>query len=147
MKSKIFLVLLILAFFSSGCRKEIDVPNAEMSKLFGEWDWFEKSGGMDGATYTPANQGYIMRVEFSDKGIYKRYLNNSQNAKAKFDLSEGTSIFGNVPAYIITYHDNTGFLGTEEVSTHQSFKFWGSDTLILIDESYDGYNHYYVKKY
>ncbi len=116
MRSISVFTLLFILFLFSGCRKEIDVPNTEMDKLFGKWDWYETSGGMDGMTFTPYSQGYILRVEFTKKGIYKSYKNNAQNGRAKYDLSEGTTIFGNVPANIITYHGRTGFLGTTEVT-------------------------------
>jgi hypothetical protein len=143
--SIIFTALLFSCIFY-GCRKDIDVPSTTLEKLFGDWDWYETSGGLDGNVYTPYTNYYNMRVKFTEKGIYKAYKNDTHYSKAKFELTVGATIFGDSLANLITYHDKTGFLGSNEITSTQSINFWGEDTLILIDESMDGYNHYYVRR-
>ena len=145
MKTKLFFILLFIICFSIGCRKDIDIPNSQLEKLFGEWNWYKTSGGTDGLTYTPYNQGYNLKIKFTDKGIYKTYKNKANNGKAKYELTLGPTIFGGSTVDLITYYFHYGFVGSKVDTNVQSIKFGGNDTLVLIDESYDGYNHYYVR--
>jgi hypothetical protein len=142
MMRKYFFLFFAISFLLTACKKDISVPNPEMKKLFGTWEWVESSGGISGGTITPATEGHHMTIEFKENGVFKKYKNNRRIDRMTFTLSEGSSIISN-PAFLIEYKD--GCMNKKEVIP-QSFKFGGQDTLYLSDECYDCYSHVYVRK-
>jgi hypothetical protein len=146
-KHQIILAMAFLAvcLFLTSCRKDITVPNSEMNKLFGNWQWIETSGGFAGQVKTPATEGYSQSVEFKSDGIYKLYHDGKQKDKKTFTLSQGSSIHDTVTAVLITYK-NTGCGNKTEDVIKQSVKFGGQDTLFLLDECADCYSFVFVRK-
>ena len=68
----------IFSFFLTSCSKDISIPNPELEKLFGFWNWIQSSGGIGGQTITPATVGYSQTVEYNNNGIYKIYKDGIQ---------------------------------------------------------------------
>ncbi|NTW33356.1 MAG: hypothetical protein HGB12_12165 [Bacteroidetes bacterium] len=85
-------VIVILSFFVTTCRKDISVPNTDLEKLFGTWDWVQTCGGFAGQTTTPTTSGYSQTVEFNKNGIWKIYKDGKQIDKLKFTFIEVFSV-------------------------------------------------------
>lgn len=143
---KLFLVTIMTLLFSvTACKKDISIPNPELEKLFGTWNWVQSSGGFSGQAITPTTAGYSQTVEFNQNGSYKIYENGKQKDKMKFSLSSGNSIHSTETAYLIKYKDS-GLFDKENNSVTQSVRFGGNDTLFLSDECYDCYQHIYIRQ-
>jgi hypothetical protein len=143
-QQKLWTVALVAtaSLFLTTCRKDISVPNPDLEKLFGTWDWVGTYCGWSGAS-SPATVGYSQTVEFNKNGIYKMYHDGKQTDKRKFTLTEGSSIYTSGTAYLINYKDTKLF--KKKNYTTQSVTFAGQDTLFLNDEAYDGCGDTYVK--
>ena len=133
MKHTIVFLVLVLLLTMTGCKK---LPDPELEKLFGTWDWIQTSGGFGGGAYTPASAGYNQTIEFKKSRICKLYKDGELQLKRRFKLKEGESIYSSETAYIIEYRKNW----------EESIEFWGHDTLVLKDECYDCYMSVYVRK-
>jgi len=143
---KLWIIAIVtFSFFMTTCRKDISVPDPNLEKLFGTWNWVQSSGGIGGQTTTPATASYSQTVEFDKDGIYKICKNGKQQEKYKFTLTEDTSIHSTVTAYLINYK-HTGLFHSNKSITTQSIMFGGQDSLFLSDEAYDGYNNIYTRK-
>jgi hypothetical protein len=137
--------VLVVSVLLTTCRKDISLPNQDLEKLFGSWNWVQSSGGFAGQTTTPATVGYTKSLEFNKNGIYKSYKNEKQQEKFKFSLTEGTSISSTGTAYLIEYKD-LGFFHKKTTSmSQQSVWFGGQDTLFLNDEAFDGFFNVYTR--
>ena len=143
---KLRLVLFILSFLSVAqtCNKEIPLPNPEMKKLFGKWNWIETSGGFTGKTITPALTRYALEIEFTKEGVFQKFKNEKSEVRMKFKVIEGKSIFSEENAYLLSL---SVFDSSSAESFHkQSVRFRGSDTLYLYEECHDCFSHVYVRK-
>ncbi|MFH0895819.1 MAG: hypothetical protein V2A54_15395 [Bacteroidota bacterium] len=140
---KIFLFLLIAVSFAA-CRKDVDVPDPSLEKLFGKWQLVGSCGGIGGASFFGNTEYWI---ELNRNGIFKGYDGNTLEEKREFNISIGHSIYTTNDAYLIKYH-TTKFIHRkyhlEKIS--QSIEFFGEDTLWLLDEAYDAYSYCYVRK-
>ena len=134
----------IFSFFLTSCSKDISIPNPELEKLFGSWNWIQSSGGIGGQTITPATVGYSQTVEYNNNGIYKIYKDGIQKDTKKFSLTSGTSIYNPGPAYLIKYKDIDHSDNNYQYSI-QSIRFGGEDSLFLSDECYDCFIHIYTR--
>jgi hypothetical protein len=138
MKSKLFLVAIICLIFVS-CAKEnvvdtrlyVDIPPA----LIGNWNWFSTSGGIAGSLSTPETTGETRRVEFDNKSNFRYYVNDILKSDHAFKIEKSKSITGN----------DSAFIAYNLLSSRQSIMFRGSDTLILFDECFDCYEHYFIR--
>lgn len=138
MRSKLLLIT-ILCLILVSCTKEnvvdtrvyVDIPQ----NLIGNWNWFSTSGGLAGTIYTPETTGETRRVVFDDQSNFKFYVNEVLIADHLVKIIKSRSITGNDSA-LIAYN---------LLWSYQSIIFRGSDTLILFDESYDGYEHNFVR--
>ena len=137
-------IVAILSFILTSCSKDLSIPNPELEKLFGTWDWKQSSGGIGGQTNTPATVGYSQTVEFNKNGIYKIYKDGIQKDTKKFSLTIGTSIYNSGSAYLINYKDINQSDNSYHYST-QSIRFGGEDSLFLSDECYDCFIHIYTR--
>ena len=139
MKSKLLFVALITAILVS-CAKDrtntkptsLDVP----SSLIAKWNWNYSTGGYAGITYTPVSTGEVRRIEFAADYNYKYYVNDILKSEDKFEIQKLISI---------TNHDSTLMIIMKNLWPIQSFSFRSSDTLILFEEYYDGFEHHYTR--
>jgi hypothetical protein len=146
MHQKLWIIAIVtFSFFMMTCRKDISVPDTNLEKLFGTWNWVQSTGGFGGQTITPTTTGYSQTVEFGKNGINKIYKNGKQQDKYKFTLTLGTSIHSTGLAYLINYK-HTGLFHYNESITAQSIMFGGQDSLFLCDEASDGYDNIYTRK-
>lgn len=139
------LVLLAVCLLFSSCRKDISLPDPSLSKLFGNWEWVQTSGGFAGEIITPQSGGDTWSVEFNSNGIFKHYKNGKKVDKQKYTLSAGTSMLTNATAWFINY-ENASILDKTGPHLPQTFRFGGQDSLFISDEAFDGYNYVYVRK-
>jgi hypothetical protein len=139
MKSKLLFLVLISTILVS-CSKDrtntkpdsIDVP----SSLIAKWNWIYSTGGFAGITYTPASTGEVRRIEFAADYNFKYYVNDILKSENKFEIQKLKSI---------TNHDSTLMIIIKNSWPIQSFSFRSSDTLILFEEYYDGFEHHYTR--
>jgi hypothetical protein len=138
MRSTLFLIVILSMFFVS-CAKEnvvdtrvyVDIPK----NLVGNWNWVSTSGGIAGSLSTPETTGETRRVEFDDNSNFRYYVNDILKSDHTFKIEKSRSITGNDSA-LIAY---------SLLSPRQSIMFRGSDTLILFDECFDCYEHYFIR--
>ena len=138
MKSKLFFIAILCMIFES-CAKEnivdtrvyVDIPGT----MIGNWNWLSTSGGIGVSLYTPENTGEIRRVEFDNKSNFRYYVNDILKSDHTFRIEKSKSITGNDSA-LIAYN---------LLSSRQNIMFRGTDTLILFDECYDCYEHYFIR--
>lgn len=112
-------------------RVYVDIPGT----MIGNWNWLSTSGGIAISLYTPENTGEIRRVEFDNKNNFRYYVNDILKSDHTFKIEKSKSITGNDSA-LIAYN---------LLSSRQSIMFRGPDTLILFDECYDCYEHYFIR--
>jgi hypothetical protein len=143
MKQLFMIVLTAFVFLSSTCKKEMQLPDPELKKIFGKWQWVSTSGGFTGKTITPASEGYTVRIEFSSNGIYQKYQNNALTDRKNFSFSQGTSIHNHKPVWVISFTEAVPHFN--ESPQAMSVSFSGQDTLMLDEQAYDGYGYIYVR--
>jgi len=136
MKHTVTVVLIAFVFLSSTCKKAMQVPDPELQKVFGKWQWVSTSGGFAGKTITPASEKYNQRLEFTHDGTYKKYKNDSLVDGKNFSFSQSKSIHGLKQVWIISF---------DESSLKMAVLFLGPDTMILNEQVYDGFSHTYVR--
>jgi hypothetical protein len=143
---KLQLALLSLSFFllAQKCSNEITLPNPELKKIFGKWEWIQTSGGFAGKIITPAKAGYSEEIEFTKEGLFMEYKNGKLQDKKKFSITVGKSILQKDSAYIISFSTvDSSFIRAIE---KQSVSFKGSDTLQLNEECNDCFATVWVRK-
>jgi hypothetical protein len=136
-------IFLTIIFCSTGCRKDITVPDPNFKLLFGSWEWIESSGGYVVHTINPGTEGYTMTVEYEENGTYRSFKNGKKESKTRFEFEEGRSIYSGAVEYLIRY--KTGTFNNKAAGVN-SFRISGQDSLFLRDECYDCYEHIYIRK-
>ncbi len=139
--TSLYFVGLCILILLTNCRKDIDLPDPSLSKLFGSWEWLGSSGGFSGGSKTPASEGYNETLEFNSNGIYKSYRNGKKEDKWKIEIVADNDRPGN---FIIKY-SGTGVFN-RGIQRKQEVSFRGNDTLYLDDGCCDRYGHLYVRK-
>ena len=139
MRSKLLFIAFISLILGSCTKdttkinpKSIEIPAA----LIAKWNWIYSDGGIGGVTYTPQSTGEVRTIEFDANNNYKYYLNDILKTECKFDI---------VKLISITNHDSIPTLIMNAWPGHQSICFHSSDTLILFEEYYDGFEHHYTR--
>ena len=114
----------------------MQVPDPELKKIFGKWQWIETSGGFAGKITTPTKAGYFERIEFSNEGIYQKFKNDSLIERKPFSFSQKTSIQTGKTAWVLSLNEG---------SIPMAVSFSGQDTLMLNEQVYDGFSYTYVR--
>ena len=132
---KNFYILIILTFISFGCRKDIEFPNENLKNLTGSWSLYSTSGGFNGEIYyTKSTNEYV--IEFSNKGIYKRFEGEKKKLKSKYSIYYSTETEFGKDYYAIKI---------DKESNNQLIIKLSPDTLILSDNANDGYASIFIK--
>lgn len=126
------------------CRKKVEMPDSESQKLFGTWNWVTTSGGCVPGERNPASEGYNRTIEFSNKGICKQYKNGDLESRLIYEVKKGATIYSANEGYILTFKKR-GLVKYKEKAIPQSIEFHGQDTLVLRDETSEGYLTAYVR--
>ena len=142
MKQILVGILIAFVFLSSTCKKDIEIPDPELKKIFGKWEWIQSCGGFAGGCISPATQGYTISIEFSSNGIYKKYKNNNLVDREAFSFSQGTCIHNHQQVWFVSF---TQMPPHHQSAFPMSVSFSGNDTLMLDDERYDGFGHIYAR--
>jgi hypothetical protein len=138
MKLKLLLVALcglILVSCSKEKRVVIRSYPSVQSELAGAWTWLYTSGGFAGGMSTPATTGETRKIEFTCDNILRYYLNGDLKSEIQITIEKGVSVLS---------HDSVYFVEKTE-GWRQSIKFRSSDTLLLSDEVFDGYENCYLR--
>ena len=114
----------------------MQVPDPELKKIFGKWEWVSSTGGFAGKTITPATEGYTLQIEFNSNGAYKEYKSGTLTAQRTFLFSQESSIQNHKQAWIIS--SGAG-------SLKQAVSFSGQDTLMLSEQVHDSFQHLYSR--
>lgn len=137
MKSRIVFVVIGLIFIIA-CHKdkERDIVTTEAPEaLIGTWNWLYSSGGFAGITETPQSTGEIKKIEFDRESNFRTYVNNVLKIENKYRVEKGKTI---------TSRDSVPIL-TTSIGLRQSISFRTADTLILFDECFDCFEHYFKR--
>ncbi|HLG35787.1 MAG TPA: hypothetical protein VI757_12970 [Bacteroidia bacterium] len=138
------LVSLSFILLAQTCSKEITLPDSELKKIFGKWEWIETSGGFAGKIMTPAKTGTTDEIEFSTQGIFQEFKNGKLQDKKRFSITKDKSILKGDSAYIISFSSiDSSF---RRAIQKQSVSFTGSDTLLLNEECFDCFSSIWVRK-
>src|SRR5258705_9482965 len=86
MKHTVTVVLIAFVFLSSTCKKAMQVPDPELKKILGKWEWVSTSGGFAGKNSTPSNAGYDLRIEFKSNSMFVRYKDSTLIDNKKFSF-------------------------------------------------------------
>ena len=143
MKYRPGILFLSMLFISPTCNKELQLPNPELKKIFGRWQWVETSGGFAGKTITPLKAGYQEEITFNSEGIFQEFKDGKLQDKKRFSIEAGKSILQEDSAYIISFSTIDTSFG--RAIQKQSVIFKGSDTLLLNEECNDCFNSVWVR--
>ena len=115
----------------------MQVPDPELQKIFGKWEWVSTSGGFAGKAITPAREGYTVRIEFSNEGIYHKFKNDSLADRKQFSFVQKESIQTHQPVWLLSFEG--------ESSLPMAVSFSGRDTLMLDEQVHDGFEYVYAR--
>ncbi len=145
MKRIVIGILIAFVLLSSTCKKAMQVPDPELTKIFGKWNWISTSGGFAGKIRTPSNMGYTVRVEFSNAGIYQVFKNDTLTDKKKISFSKRKSIRSDKQVWVVSYEPLPDIFKDTNPALPAEVSFSGQDTLMLNDYVYDGFTYTYVR--
>jgi hypothetical protein len=129
---KMITILSIGVYFFSSCEDSEEVKH----RIVGKWNWIQSFGGYAGHYITPQSAGYSKTIIFDVNKYYSVFRDDS--------LTEKTT-------YQITYEDIWGDQELEEILTiegdpiKQVIEFEGIDTLKLLENCFDCYNHTFIR--
>jgi hypothetical protein len=139
MRTKLLYIIIVFLILGS-CTKDIIKDNPKTieipTSLIAKWNWISSCGGIAGITYTPQSTGEVRIIEFDVNNNYKYYVNDILKSESKFDIKKFISI---------TNHDSTLMVLIDQRPIRQSIWFHSSDTLILFEECFDCFEHYYTR--
>jgi hypothetical protein len=134
----IYLIFFILSL--TGCKKEIDLPDPSLKRIFGEWRWIYTQTVND--LITPQGAGYEQTMEFQKNGVFKRYKDGNKQDRGRYEIKYELSYNGN-EYYIIHFRNSTNSDFTHFPSR---VSFLTDDTLKLDEDLIDGDTHIFVRK-
>lgn len=149
MKQFLFSAAIALLTFTTGaCTKETAEPTD--SRLVGEWEWEQSSGGIAGSTSTPASTGVRTTLIFKQNNTLELYRTQQGQTSlvesTTYSLGTLRSIHSgqSEPAVTINYHAP----GTNTVQPQTSLYQVDEDGthLHLSDNYYDGFGSSYQRK-
>jgi len=144
MKFQFALLPLSLILLAQTCGKEITLPDPELKKIFGRWEWIETSGGFAGKIITPSKAGYTDEIEFNKEGIFQEFRNGTLQDKKRFSITTDKSILKEDSAYIISFSPIDSLF--RRTMKKHSVSFSGSDTLHLNEECFDCFSTVWSRK-
>ena len=100
MKNIIYLFGVVLFIALTGCEED---PTPAENTIIGKWRWVSSTGGIAGVTITPASEGYIMFIEFTEDSTYRKYAADTLQFEVLYSISEGQSIFSTEPVPMIDF--------------------------------------------
>lgn len=147
MKASPYVVaLLTFASLMTACKKSVDLPDPELEKLFGSWEWIYSSGGFSGGLISPASAGYSHSIDIRKVGTLRRYKNGKLYARIAFTISDSASYDRSNSRYIFKYNSVNIFGSDQHYYLDEGIRFYGNDTLELVEQGCaDCYQHIYVR--
>ena len=144
MKLKLAVVIASFLFLAEKCSREIQLPDPELKKIFGKWEWVQTSGGFAGKIITPAKAGYTEEIEFTKDGLFNKFKSGAIVDRKKYSVTEGKSVLKHETAYLVSY--SVVDSSYKELLLNQSVSFKGNDTLLLSKECFDCFQTVWLRK-
>ena len=145
MKSTLFILLLSVA----GCIHHQTDPvgsshpaGADTVGIFGKWRWVKSTGGIAGMTIYPVNGNYTYYQFTLDSILSVDQRRDTEFVKwsTRFSITNGHSFVTGGLAQFLHLTDST------HSTMPQSVWLRGNDTLTLVEEVADGFDHLFVRR-
>jgi len=150
---KKFIWIFGFLFLTFSCEKEIDrisivdlvkqnqyyeneVFNSQNLKIYGKWQLLYTNGGFGGSTIYPEHD---YSIEFERFGIYGKITDNQIKEIGKIVITKQDNI-----ETIINFLPDDKYK-TDSYLIQKVVVFKGTDTLVLCDNMFDGYNNIYKR--
>ena len=135
-----FMSLLIALGLISFCNQPTEPTYAsDEEKILGDWNWLSSSGGITGrVTETPETRGYHQTYIFAADDTLSIFRADTLIWRTFYMLGIGSTIFGDSVSVIVIYNKS-------DPPTWR-YVFEGNDTLVLVDNAYDGFGHGFKRK-
>ncbi|HSU29233.1 MAG TPA: hypothetical protein VLJ68_12690 [Chitinophagaceae bacterium] len=136
-----FFALFILSY---SCKNKDSAPDSFKEQLIGSWDWVSSTGGIDGGTRTPANEGQTKSIRFDSAGKYYSYVNGVEVQGMSFTISAAIDKKAWEGSRMIKFSKKDEAPNNKQ-GYSQNAVFRGKDTLVLQDDCVDCYTNLYVR--
>ena len=136
---KIHLVFLVISTIFFSCTKKPDdkIVYADIpTELIGNWNWVYSGGGIANVVITPQTTGETRSIEFDRNNNYKEYVNGNLKSECNYHIEKSISIFS---------QDSILLIIKKLWPSRLYFEFKSSDTLITYEDSFDGFEHEYIR--
>ncbi len=140
---KSVLLLLSLALTLISCVKT-DIPKG-YEPIIGKWKWWFSCCGYGGIRIDPSTEGYELELSFNRNGVLKIYKNGKLHERLICKFEKHKSIYTGKDEYMLACHNSRLDPKSWYINVLQSIVFHGRDTLILREECYDCFAHYYIR--
>ena len=138
MNKKILVITAFMLILLISCGKNKITHSDDEQKLHGYWEWVSSAGGIAGVYLTPDSVGYNQELLFGDSGTVVTYRNKAVHSVTTYTIEIRELIGTRSVVDMIVY--------ANQPDIPQYFEFSANgDTLFLMDNIYDGFNHIYVK--
>lgn len=126
------LLFCCIVLLVSGCHKK---KFCASSGYQGEWIWESSIGGIGGWTYTPENTGFTARLEW-DELAFREWKADSLVRDTGYDLRlSDEPLLGTESRILLVLDTGEPYAAVLD-----------KDTLVLIEQYYDGFAHRYRRK-
>lgn len=105
-------------------------------EIYGAWRWLYSTGGFLENTVTPENTHASKKILFTKDHVILYYAGDSVIVKQNYNIQDEKTIFS---------VSRRPVLRLSGLSKVQEISLAGKDTLKLKDNTYDGYEHVYVR--
>ena len=127
MKAVLFVILFLVFSQESGWNENV---------LYGEWQWLYSEGGFMGNRITPDDTKSAKKIVLTKDHVLIYYTDDSLVTRRNYQVQLEKTAFSK------TLQPVLHLSGTNKT---QTVALSGNDTLKLKDNSYDGYEHGYVR--
>ena len=132
----VFVAMLSVITFVTGCSKKIDRSSAEQN-LIGTWSWISTNGGIANNIHqTPTNTGKNIELTFEVGGKYSIYTNDSLTSNGTYVLETRKCIHDHTDKIFINFSSDKDLM-VENID---------KENLELSDEAFDGVKSNYKRK-
>jgi hypothetical protein len=137
----LYTLFVFFILFLAGCKKEIDLPDPSLIRIFGEWRWISTLKE-DTLLIIPATLGYEQTLEFQKNGVFKRYKNGKKEDRGRYQIKNELSFNGS-EYFIIHFKNSTN----SNLTNYPSRVFFITDDSLRLDENLiNGDSHLFVRK-
>ena len=136
------LTLTTLALMSACDSDPTGLGDAERL-MTGAFDWLSSSGGIAGRQFTPASEGYSVRLEFAGDQV-RAFRSGTLVGEARFTLREDSLRASPQPVYLVEYEPTLQVFPFDAFEQH-TLRIVGKLVVELDDGCCDRYTHTFAK--